>query len=285
MMLRKYAVTIAAVAFAGHASSATPDAPSGYSPNNPDSSSEMTAEWVAEAKRFEAAKLKLIHDGKIVIDHAPSKAVMDYSPKLPGNDWNVMNGAEAKPCGFYFIVPPKSPGGTCEKRRGPDEPAGQEPNWQSTAGDAFSWLAALIIPVRKLYTKGYSFNDHFAFVKFMILDHQNFEQRLLLSPQIGASVDKLFANSRMYPTLDWDAAPPVPVKITNNDGTLLLVAQFNSSGKLKNYARKYSTCIYSIHGNDRRSAESMTCFFDVNKNYSNKYVEQYLTVLNSILMD
>lgn len=285
MMLRKYVITIAAIAFVGHAGGATQGVPPGYSPNNPDSSSEIMADWVAEAKRFEAAKLQLIHEGKLVIDHMPPKSVVDYAPKLPGEGWRVLNAGDAKLCGFYFIIPPKSEGGGCEKRRGTNGPAGQEPEWASTVGESFNWVAGLAVPVRKLYTKGYSFSEHFAYAKFMILDHQSFEQRLLLSPQIGASGDKLFANHRMYPTLNWDAAPPVPVKIKNNNGTLLMVAQFNSSSKTKNHERRYSSCIYSIHGNDRRSAESMTCFDDVNKYYSNKYVEQYITMLDSIRMD
>jgi len=239
-----------------------------------------------EAERFKEAKLVLIRSGKLVIDHEPSKSFLTRPVKLPDAEWMPLNAEEAKLCGFYFAIPPGSEGGGCEKKRGANEPAGQAPEWKSTMPASFDWVAGVSIPIRKREAKGYTFDEYFSYAKFIIIDNQSFEQRLLESPQVGAGKNGLFANREMYPNQLWNKLPSAPIVVKNNEGTQLLIARIDGSGnKIAGHGLSYSTCIYSIHGNSRRSAEAMTCFLNIEKYKNNPYIERYMKILDSVRMD
>ncbi|WP_199030608.1 hypothetical protein [Ralstonia sp. ASV6] len=279
-------ISFLAALCASYAFCAEQAAPSRYSPNNQDESMGVVSQWIAEAERFKEAKLSLIKSGKIVIDHRSSIPRPTHLVNLPSAEWTSLNGEEAKLCGFYFAIPPNSEGGGCEKKREVNGPAGQAPEWNSTVRDSFNWVAGVSIPIRKRGAKGYAFDEYFSYAKFIIIDDQSFEQRLLESPQVGAGKTGLFANKEMYPNKLWNRLPPNLVVVKNNEGTQLLVARIDGIGDRVSGRRPlYSTCIYSIHGNSRRSAEALTCFMNIDGYKNNPYIERYMKILDSIRMD
>lgn len=282
----KCSISFLAILCASYAFCAEQAASSRYVPSNQDESRGVVSQCVAEAERFKEAKLLLIKSGKLVIGKKSSTPFPTHPVNLPTAGWTPLNTEEAKLCGFYFAIPPNSEGGGCEKRREANGPAGQAPEWNSTAHDSFDWVAGVSIPVRKRGTPGYTFDQYFSYAKFIVIDSQSFEQRLLESPQVGAGRNGLFANTEMYPNKLWGKLPASPVVVKNNEGTQLLVARVDGVGdKVSGRSPLYSTCIYSIHGNGRRSAEALTCFMNIDEYRGNKYIEQYMKMLNSIRMD
>lgn len=282
----KYSISFLTALCASYAFCAEQAALSRYIPNNQDESGGLVSQWAAEADRFKEAKLSLIKSGKLVIDQNSSPKFRNHPVKLPSADWTPLNAEEAKLCGFYFAIPPNSEGGGCEKKREVRGPAGQAPEWNSTARDSFDWVAGVSIPIRKRGTRGYTFDEYFSYAEFIVIDNQSFEQRLLASPQVGAGKIGLFANKEMYQNKLWNSLPANPVVVKNNEGTQLLVARIDGIGdKVAGRRSSYSTCVYSIHGNGRRSAEALTCFMNINKYKNNPYIEQYMKMLDSIRMD
>lgn len=282
----KSSIFFLAALCASYAFCAEQAASSRYAPNNQDESRGLVSQWVAEAERFKEAKLLLIKSGKLVIGKKSSTPFPTHPVNLPTAGWTPLNTEEAKLCGFYFAIPPNSEGGGCEKRREANGPAGQAPEWNSTAHDSFDWVAGVSIPVRKRGTPGYTFDQYFSYAKFIVIDSQSFEQRLLESPQVGAGKIGLFANKEMYPNRLWNSLPANPVVVKNNEGTQLLVARIDGIGdKVAGRRSLYSSCIYSIHGNGRRSAEALTCFMNIDKYKNNQYINQYMRMLDSIRME
>ena len=259
------------------------------SQSNGDAWEGIAAGFRATAKRYEAQKIALIENGSVVVDPAGMpESPGSRNPALPGKGWVFYDSVEGQPCLMRFALPPKSEDIRC----GPQSGSSESPTWFSTVGETFDWSAAFLMPIRKLYTKGYPIKEHYNDVLFMIMNNESFEQRLLGSPQVGAIEDSLFANTPMFPTsIHKGSGPFVPVIIKNNGGTLLLIARVNTWDLPIDYKgrvvgpRYYSSCIYSIHGNTKRSAEALSCFLNIGKRYRNKYVDDYLKVLDSIRMD
>ncbi|MCD2341528.1 hypothetical protein LRH25_14385 [Ideonella azotifigens] len=252
--------------------------PNAYSPNNSENSDDLQRSWADSGKPFNEAKRKLIASGKISIDHAAPAQPLEISP-LP-SDWKLAADVVKNGCGISLIVPATAgyDGPDCSK---------------NTGGDLVSGLAASVQAdkrvfyghaIRRLYTQGLKYDDHFQKVNFFVFDHQGFEERLLKSGQVGANAEGLFVNSHITPLSAGDSKviKTFPVKVSKIGSTQHLVARsawsHSHHGKIS-----YATCIYSLHGNINRAAEAMTCFMDVSPtSYTSRYVDEYMKVLESL---
>lgn len=193
-------------------------------------------------------------------------------------------------CAMRIVIPktsdPDIDGPNCWVSKNPNHLEGQpndapHPIFGLAASDAPVKAMQYMQPVVPLYTKGYTFNEHFNYVNFYIHDHQSFEESLAQSGQLDINERGLFMDRLLTPKGRWSIPTSFPVIQKDNQGTQMLVARAVSY--YKGTKNPYSVCIYSIHGNKNRSADALTCFDDVNpKTYTNKYVDQYLKVLDSI---
>lgn len=263
--------------------------PSAYSPNNTDNSNNLVQSWINAGKPYEQAKRALITNGKILIERTLPGII---SSPLTLDNFLSMEIADST-CAMRIVVPAfkvaDMSGADCWVAKNPNHLAGQandEPNTVSGLAASVNPVKAMqyVQPVKPLYTKGYTFDEHFNSVNFYIHEHQSFEDSLIQSSQLLADEKGLFMNRLLSPMGHSSLPIRLPVIQKNNQGTQMLVARAISNNRpgIKN---SLGICIYSLHGNANRSAEALTCFADVNpKTYTSKYVDQYLEVLDSIRM-
>lgn len=236
----------------------------------------------------ENPKATLISNGKVFIKRdAPPQLDKEGSPQQAGVTSSQMVATQEAQatCGLQIAVPENAGYGglSCSASKRRNEIFGLD------ASVNFDKYVTYGHPIMKLYTPGYKYDDHFVDVVFFIHDHESFEQRLLKSAQLGVVNNELVMDGDMTPMAHtgpdlWAAKPPISTSLKTKilGGTQMIIGK---AVWARRYHGKtlYSTCIYSLHGHINRSAEALTCFGDVKgKFFSNKYVDQYMKVLESI---
>lgn len=252
--------------------------PSSYQPSNPDTPGE----------RNENPKAALIANGKVFIKrNTPPQLDQEGSLLQAGvapNQMVATKDAQAA-CGLRIAVPENAGygGPSCSTSKRRNEVFGLD------ASVNFDKYVTYGHPIMKLYTPGYKYDDHFVEAVFFIHDHESFEQRLLKSAQLGVGNKGLVMDGNMTPVAHtepdlWAAKSPISTTLRTKvlGGTQMIIGKAVWAHRYRGKTL-YSTCIYSLHGHINRSAEALTCFGGVNgKFFSNKYVDQYMQVLESI---
>ena len=256
--------------------------PHEYQPNNPDTVNELYQSWIDAAKYFEGAKAALIANGQLFIAKG-SPPLLDQEGDLvhAGVHKNQMNAtakAQAE-CGLRIVVPENAgeDGAWCFDSKRLNSPFGLIGALKADNSVTYGQQIMAIIP-----REGYKYDDYYVRPTFYIHDHRSFEQSLLKSAQLGADGNGLFMNWELTPMAHIGPPKSTYVRAKVLGGTQMIIGKavwvYQYRGKLR-----YSTCIYSLHGHINRSAEALVCFGDVKgKSFTNKYVDEYLKVLESI---
>lgn len=252
--------------------------PTRYQPSNPDTPSELS----------ENPKAALIANGKVFIKRgAPPQLDQEGSlqqARVAPSQMVATKETQAA-CGLRIAVPENAGygGPVCVTSKKRNEIFGLD------ASVNFDKYVTYGHPIMKQYTQGYKYDDHFVEAVFFIHDHESFEQRLLKSAQLGVGNKGLVMDGDMTPLAHtesdlWAAKSPISTSLRTKvlGGTQMIIGKAVWAHRYRGKTL-YSTCIYSLHGHVNRSAEALTCFGGVKgKFFSNKYVDQYMLVLESI---
>lgn len=256
--------------------------PREYRPNNPDTSNEVYQSWINTAKQFEGAKAALIAKGKIFIAHDSPLPLDQEGGLVQAGVHKSQMDATLKAqveCGFRIVVPKNAGygGASCFDSRGLDSPFGLVGALNFDKSVVYGHQIMEITP-----RGGYKYDDFYLRPTFYIHDQEGFEKSLLKSAQLGADSKGLFMNWRMTPLGYSDPAKVTYVKTRVMGGTQMVIGKAVWAHRYRGKTL-YSTCIYSLHGHINRSAEALVCFGSVKgKSFTNKYVDEYMKVLDSI---
>lgn len=256
--------------------------PGEYQPNNADAASELEQSWIHAAKQFEYAKRVLISTGHVLVPRgSPPPLNQEGNLTQAGVHENQMKAAAKvqAECGLRIVVPENAGygGASCFGPKGMDAPFGLVAGLSFEKAVVYGHQIMAMTP-----REGYKYDDYYVRPTFYIHDHRSFEQSLLKSAQLGADSNGLFMNWKLTPMSHIGPPKSTYVRAKVLGGTQMIIGKavwaYQHRGKIR-----YSTCIYSLHGHINRSAEALVCFGDVKGNsFTNKYVDEYLKVLESI---
>jgi hypothetical protein len=256
--------------------------PSEYQPNNPDTSDEVYQSWFDAAKQFEGAKAALIAKRQIFIAQDRPLPLNQEGGLVPAGVHKSQRDATLKAqaeCGLRIVVPKNAGygGASCFDSRGLYSPFGLIGALNFDKSVVYGHQIMEIVP-----REGYKYDDYYIRPTFYIHEHGSFEQSLLGSAQLGADSNGLFMNWQMTPKGEIGLPKSTYVRTKALGGTQMIIGKAVWAHRYRGKTL-YSTCIYSLHGHINRSAEALVCFGNVKgKSFTNKYVDEYLKVLDSI---